>query len=420
MANLGDGRGRAALLTNLKHKDAPVRVYASVFAGEAGMTEAATSLTRLLDDSNVDVRVRAAQSLIVLSQPRSVRLADIATDVYKATPTNPRYSEGSVLELADGRLLYAVTEFVGSGSDHSKARIIGRTSTDGGRNWGKPRVLQRNVGGRNVMSVTLRRLKRPVTRNTPIGMFYLVKNSFKDLRVYLRISTDEAQTFGKPIRVTAPPGYHVLNNDRVTVLSTGRIVVPVASTKDVKTVNHFRASCFLSDDGGKTWRQSKSQVDLPKRGAMEPEVLELARNRLLMILRTQLGHIAVSHSRDGGETWSKAKDWSVKAPEAPATLRRIPATGDLLLIWNPVVKPGAGHGGRRTPLAAAVSTDGGKTWRYRRHLESRTDQTYAYTSVAFVQDRAVLSYYVRDEKTRRISSRFRSLPVSWFYQRESK
>jgi sialidase-1 len=51
-----------------------------------------------------------------------------------------------------------------------------------------------------------------------------------------------------------------------------------------------------------------------------------------------------------------------------------------------------------------------------RDLETQPDEAYAYTSIAFHRDRAVLSYYVQEAKTGRISSRFRSLPVSWFYE----
>src|SRR5690606_4794034 len=141
----------------------------------------------------------------------------------------------------------------------------------------------------------------------------------------------EAQSFGPPVLVTDRPGYHVMNNDRVTVLSGGRMAAPLSSSEDAGRVNHFTASCALSDDGGATWRFSAGQADLPKRGAMEPELLGLADGRLLMILRTQLGGIWASHSRDGGEHWDRPAPWGVKAPEAPATLRRIPATGDLLL-----------------------------------------------------------------------------------------
>jgi sialidase-1 len=414
LALLGDDAGRKRLLTNLNHKDAAVRTYSAVFAGEAGMQSAAKRLQELLADSNVDVRIRAAQALIVLSKPASQTDRGFAVDVFPATKSNPRYSEGSIIELADGSLLFAITEFIGSGSDFAKAQIIARRSTDGGRTWGKPRVLQENVGGRNVMSVTLRRLPKSGSRVPPIGLFYLVKNSFSNLLVYLRVSRDEGKSFGKPIRVTTTPGYHVLNNDRVTVLSSGRILVPVATTADVRKVNRFVSWCFLSDDGGKSWRPGKGKVGYARRGAMEPEVLELNDGRVLMIVRTQLGHIAAAYSTDGGDTWSKPADWGVKAPEAPATLRRIPSTGDLLLIWNNTFRNGSGHGGNRTPLTAAVSSDEGKTWRHVRDIETRSDQTYAYTSLTFIGPRAVMSYYVRDEKTGRISTRFRSLPVSWF------
>ena len=106
----------------------------------------------------------------------------------------------------------------------------------------------------------------------------------------------------------------------------------------------------------------------------------------------------------------------MKAPEAPATIRRIPATGDLLLVWNNTYDPKAGHGGKRTPLTAAVSSDEGKTWKHVRDLETDADRTFAYTSVAFVRDRVLLTYYVSDPKTNRLSSRFRSLPVRWLYE----
>jgi sialidase-1 len=53
------------------------------------------------------------------------------------------------------------------------------------------------------------------------------------------------------------------------------------------TRHHFVSTSWLSDDGGQSWRKGKGQVDLPKRGAMEPEVLELVDGRLLMIMRTQ-------------------------------------------------------------------------------------------------------------------------------------
>ncbi len=192
LAALGDDGGKSALIRNLRHPDPAVRVYAAEFAPEARAIEARDALVALLDDPVLDVRVRAAQALLQLARPVPEDAdTPFHRDVFPATEENPRYSEGSVLVRRDGRLLYATTEFQGSGSDFATARIIAVESADGGRSWSTPRVLQENVGRQNVMSATLRRLHNPAYFDGPIGFFYLVKNSTTDLDVFLRISDDE-------------------------------------------------------------------------------------------------------------------------------------------------------------------------------------------------------------------------------------
>lgn len=416
LAALGDNIGMRMLENHLTSFDPATRTYGATFAGDTRATQTKKNLIRLLDDPYLDARLRAAQSLLVLaSAPPPAPKEDVARIVFPATKSNPRYTEGSVVELNDGSLLFAVTEFFGTGSDFAKAHIVGRQSMDGGRTWGKKRILQKNTGGLNVMSATLRRLP---AKGAPdrIALFYLQKNSHSDLDLYARYSTDECQTFSERILVTPNPGYHVVNNDRVTRLSNGRLLAPAASTPDVTKVNHFTCRCYISDDEGLTWRAGKAAVDLPKRGAMEPEVIELKDGRVLMIMRNQLGTISKSYSKDGGDTWSAPGDLGLTAPEAPATLRRIPATGDLLLIWNNTYTAGAGHGGERTPLTAAVSTDEGDTWKNVRNLETNPKLTYSYTSLAFARDRAIMTYWVGDRSKRQWSAKFRSLPVSWFYE----
>ena len=416
LAALGDAEGLAQLAKNLDSDDPATRTMAATFAGDARVTSVAPKLIAQLQDDNLDARIRAAQTLLVLDCPAPPgRDEQVSYLLFEATKKNPRYTEGSIVELADGSLLFAVTQFEDSGSDFAKAQIVARTTRDGGRTWTAPRVLQENVGGMNVMSVTLRRLGPANRWDAPIGMFYLVKNGFDSLDVCLRISRDEAKTFGEPIKVTTRPGYHVMNNDRVTRLSSGRLLAPIAYTEDVRKINHFVSYCCISDDDGATWRRGKQQVDQPRRGAMEPEVIELRDGRALMIVRTQMGYQAASYSADGGDTWGEPFRLNVKVPEAPATLRRIPATGDLVLIWNNTYTEGAGHGGRRTPLTAAVSSDEGKTWHHVRDLETRTDCTYSYASLTFVGTRAVMSYWQQNAKSGWLSTRFRSVPVSWFY-----
>ena len=419
LAMHGDPEGLQAISSNLSSDNPAIKTYSAIFAGEAGASGLKEKLKKQLSDENRDARIRAAQALIVLAKnDESPKDQVIVNDVYQASKEYPRYSEGSILPLNDGTLLYTTTQFIGSGSDFATARIIAKKSTDGGKTWSEPRVLQENTGKKNVMSATLRYLASPLNEKRPIGLFYLKKNTLADLKAYLKVSHDDGKTFGDPIEITAPPGYHVVNNDRITILSSGRWLVPVASTPDVAKSNHFVSACFISDDQGQTWHQSKGSVDYEKRGAMEPEVFELKGGNILMIFRTQSGHIGSSVSHDGGETWDKPGSWGVRAPEAPATLRRIPSTGDLMLIWNDNFEPGTGHSGKRSPLTVAISDDEGKTWKFKKNLEPSPDHTYSYISLIFFQGRAIMSYYVGDEN-QTWSSRFRSIPLSWFYQPES-
>lgn len=68
LALLGDPRGITAVLRNLRSEDAGIRTYSAVFAGESRITSAKERLIDLLDDETLDVRIRAAQSLLVMAQ----------------------------------------------------------------------------------------------------------------------------------------------------------------------------------------------------------------------------------------------------------------------------------------------------------------------------------------------------------------
>ncbi len=68
LACLGDTQGRKLLGQNLTSENAAVRTYSADFAGHAGAAEHRDQLITLLDDDTLDVRVRAAQALVMLAQ----------------------------------------------------------------------------------------------------------------------------------------------------------------------------------------------------------------------------------------------------------------------------------------------------------------------------------------------------------------
>jgi sialidase-1 len=342
----------------------------------------------------------------------------IESFIAPATEENPRQTEGDIVVLKDGSLLAAWSDFYGGSRDDAPARISAAKSTDGGRTWSPRWTIQENNGKTNVMSVTLLRSK-----SGDLLFFYLQKNSLTELKGYVRRSTDEGQTWGEPTLITPEPGYHVMNNARVIQLRSGRLLAPIATTLQVWTKNDgFKTVVYYSDDDGRSWKRSDVFLTAPKRGAMEPGLIERKDGSVLQIIRTQMGQIWHSVSSDEGLTWTEAKPWTIEAPEAPSTLVRDPATGTWLLVWNPNVvwgDPektvlGANHGGRRTPLAAMVSHDEGKTWSKRKDLEPDPETTYAYTSVTFHEGRALLSYYSFPNGGRRLSLKFMSVPMEWF------
>ena len=130
----------------------------------------------------------------------------------------------------------------------------------------------------------------------------------------------------------------------------------------------------------------------PGRGCHEPTVVELQDGRLLCFLRNSNARIYQSHSDDGGVHGTEPQPTELPAPESPALLKRIPSTGDLLLIWNNVASK---SNWPRTPLSAAVSKDEGRTWTNFRDIDNRADHDAAYPSVTFIGDEALVAYYTR-------------------------
>ena len=110
------------------------------------------------------------------------------------------------------------------------------------------------------------------------------------------------------------------------------------------------------------------------------------------MLRTTQGCIYRAHSDDGGVHWSVPEPTGLAAPDSPPLVKRIPTTGDLLLLWNNV----ASHSNwPRTPLTAAVSRDEGETWECVRDVDARPDHDAAYAAVTFLDDEALVTYYTR-------------------------
>ncbi len=340
------------------------------------------------------------------------------------TAENSRNSEGSFIELKSGRIAFYYTQFHDGLHDYSDARIVEIQSGDDGRTWSAPRTVVEKGDALNVMSVSVLRLA-----SGRIAMFYVVKNSGLDSGPWMRTSGDEGETWSAARRVIDAPGYFVLNNDRVILTTGNRIIVPVAfnrarkrevdDTPGTTHLNDIRgiAMWFYSDDEGEIWKEASSWWAMPnpsKRGLQEPGVVELADGTLFSWVRTDQGTQYGFRSTDGGDTWTPPAATSLVSPVSPASIKRLPGSDALLAIYNdhsgrfPFLK------GKRTPLVAALSSDGGKTWPEAKLIEDDPDGWFCYTAIHFTGEAVLLAYCAGDSEVGRLARlRIRRIERGW-------
>lgn len=344
---------------------------------------------------------------------------DVVLEI-KPRYNNPRNSEGDFITLKDGRILFVYTKHTGkSYSDDSAAYLAGRYSRDSGRTWeSDDHMVVAQEGKMNVMSVSLLRLQ-----NGNIAMFYLVKNTQADSKPYVRISTNEGATWSNSVNcIKDKSGFFVVNNNRVIQLKSGRVVLPVSLHQDDEEPdrNHLigRISAYYSDDNCKTWHAS-TQVPNPRKILIqEPGIIELKDGKILMLMRTNQKRQFMSYSYDQGKTWSGMATTQLKSPVSPASLARIPSTGDLMVIWNNNDNENTATFGFRNPFNLAISKDEGRTWIDMKTIENNSDGMYCYTAIHFVGNHVLLGHCAgMMSKTQGLCvTNITRLSIKWIYQ----
>ena len=331
---------------------------------------------------------------------------------------NPRNSEGDFITLKNGHILFVYSHYTGtSPSDYGTAYLAGRYSFDGGKTWSpNDKVIVQQEGKMNVMSVSLLRLK-----NGQIALFYLKKNSTTDCIPVVRFSKDECNSWSDPVQcINDRKGYFVLNNNRVIQLKNGRLVFAVAlhQTPDEHKWNDSgHLYSYYSDDNGQTWKTGKEVPNADGVVTQEPGLVELKNGNIFMFIRSNAGVQYKSVSSDKGETWSAAERSNIVSPLSPASIQRIPSTGDLLLVWNnndgtnPAIK------GKRTPIDIAISKNEGKTWEKIKTIENDPDGWYCYIAIHFVGKNVLLGYCAGSQQKKTYLSQINIIKLSlgWIY-----
>lgn len=174
------------------------------------------------------------------------------------------------------------------------------------------------------------------------------------------------------------------------VLDGTRLIVPLYN-------DGFSFSLMnISDDWGATWHTSAPLVDF---GNIQPSLVRRRDGALVAYMRDNgppPKRLHISESHDRGETWSPVRDTDLPNPGSGAEVRAL-ANGHWILLYNDLEQG-------RWSLAASISEDEGKSWRWTRHLERDPDSPdpnqrgeYHYPSIIQAADgtlHASYSYFI--------------------------
>ncbi|MCG5217933.1 sialidase family protein [Streptosporangium sp. KLBMP 9127] len=294
----------------------------------------------------------------------------------------------NLLELAGGDLL--CTWFNGPDEgDRDTNVVLSRLDRGTGR-WSTPMALSADPD---------RAEQNPVLAQRPDGTVWLFHPSNEPhdqttARLVARTSADEGRTWDAPRVLADGPGVFVRNPP--LDLDDGTWLLPGYRCR--RGAEH--STVLVSEDGGDGWKE----IDLP--GTDHLVQLTAVRRddgSLFAMFRSRAAdRVHAAESVDGGRTWTPPVRTDLPNNNSAVQLTRL-SGGSLALIYNHAslergefrwVGSGAGRRKKalRTPLTLALSDDGGRTWPFRRDVQTADDEYwgteygYSYPSVTQTRD----------------------------------
>ena len=299
---------------------------------------------------------RADDKAIAVVESQSIIFEDSHTDPYDRANYFGFNHAPSVTVLGGERVMSAW--FSGPFEGSVDQVILASVSEDGGKSWGKARIIQDeprvsdfdpgfiNAGDRTLSFFSNGRWadlpspgpKRGDRPHVGVDSFHVLVMS----------SEDQGTTWSKPRDIGAGLGWNCRSNG--IKLSNGTLLIPTHHLK----FPHI-SSVLLSADEGRTWSRGPN-IETPESvGAAEPSVAELPGGKLIMVLRTTDGNLWFASSSDHGQTWQPPERQPMVAATSSASLL-CTSSGKLVLTHNPTKPP------LRDELTLRVSTDAAKTW----------------------------------------------------------
>lgn len=320
---------------------------------------------------------------------------EIRTLVFKGGDFDSKYyripaivtaKDGSLVAIADKRIEH-------NGDLPAKIDIVSRRSTDNGKTWSEYITVAENdsIGGCGDAAVVVDEKTGDI-----LAIFSHGNGLWQDSPAHITVvrSQDNGLTWGEMLDIN-PQIYteDPEDTDKINVtagfassghalqLNDGRIMFALVTRKAGE--DQFKVYAVYSDDGGETWQVSKTPGSLD---GDESKIVELADGTLIMSVRNRYrdkkydNRRLFSYSYDRGETWTEEMTpvMDIIDPACNGDIIRYTYDGNDILLQS---VPGSPN--KRENVTIYASTDGGKTFPYKKQI---VDVPSGYSSMTVLPD----------------------------------
>lgn len=277
------------------------------------------------------------------------------------------YRIPAIAVLPDGTIVAVADKRIESLADlPGKIDVVARRSTDGGRTWGPYITVAEHdaTGGYGDPAIVYDRRSGDLLVISSHGNGLWDKTPS---HTSISRSSDGGLTWKAPVDIssqiftTDPNGSQPIklnaafaSSGRAVQLKSGRIMFVLVTRTE--GVDPFPCYAVFSDDGGKTWKASKTPATLD---GDEAKVVQLANGDLLMSIRARFNNTRkFALSKDNGVTWTELA-------EGYDDLADVRCNGDIIAVKHKgvdVLLHSLPAGPWRSNITIYASFDNGVTW----------------------------------------------------------
>ena len=319
-----------------------------------------------------------------------------------------------IARLATGRL---VCVFAGVTDKPAKMKIVSSISDDAGKSWSKPVLVFDHPNTEDADPNLVVDGDRVLAFSTTVPEPEKIERSL----IYMRESRDGV-LWENEVLLKTPRKYIAGKIHQGHRLADGTLIFSYSwdtwaeqgMPPSTEGEMDIKSGVLRSGDGGKTWVAGADMYSqIPKTsphstgGVDEAATVMLADGRLMALMRTAGTKLFQAWSGDGGLTWDVPRASALTAHNSPAALWKLDHSSDVLVTWD---NSPAG----RTPLCAALSGDGGKTWSEPKVIvDTHGPQQVSYPSAVQARDGTIVVVWQQQLPQRGRDIRFARFNRQW-------